>query len=53
MQLEAQMQNYSKNSPSLTHSTLVRTIDIIKKYCFGDKPVRFQILSEQKSFVSG
>lgn len=37
----------------VTCSTLVRTIDIIKRYCFCEKPVRFQILSEQSAFVSG
>lgn len=42
---------FHENKPS--RSTLVRTIDIIKKYCFCDKPVRFQILSEQDAFVSG
>ncbi len=38
---------FHENKPS--RYTLVKTIDIIRKYCLCDNPVRFQILSDQAS----
>lgn len=43
---------FHDNKPS--RSTIVRTIEILTKYSLSDRPVAFQILSNQsQNFVSG
>ena len=43
---------FHDNKPS--RSTIVRAIDILTRYTLSDKPVNFQILSNQsENFVSG
>lgn len=43
---------FHENKPS--RSTLVKTIDLIRKYCLNDRPVKFNVVSDQKQdFVSG
>lgn len=43
---------FHDNKPSRT--TVVRAIELLNKYCLGDRPVKFQVLSDQKqNFVSG
>lgn len=43
---------FHDNKPS--RSTVIRTIELLNKYCLGEKPVQFQVLSDQKqNFVSG
>lgn len=37
---------FDTNRPS--RSTVCQTIDILRKYCLGDRPVEFQVLSDQK-----
>ncbi|CAI5478401.1 unnamed protein product [Closterium sp. Yama58-4] len=36
---------FHDNKPS--RATLVRTIDILRRYCLSDNPVRFQVVSDQ------
>lgn len=36
---------FHENKPS--RATLVRTIEILRKYCMSDKPVQFQVVSDQ------
>mmetsp|Transcript_3509 Transcript_3509/g.10114 ORF Transcript_3509/g.10114 Transcript_3509/m.10114 type:complete len:106 (+) Transcript_3509:209-526(+) len=36
---------FHENKPS--RSTIVNTMRILKKYCLNDKPVSFQVLSDQ------
>jgi DNA repair exonuclease SbcCD nuclease subunit len=38
---------FHDNKPS--RSTLIKTIRILKQYCFDSKPIQFQILSDQSS----
>lgn len=43
---------FHENKPSRT--TLVRSIAMIKRHCLSDRPVAFEVLSDQASaFVSG
>jgi double-strand break repair protein MRE11 len=43
---------FHENKPS--RMTLVRCIEILRKYCLGDKPVGFQVVSDQSvNFASG
>ena len=43
---------FHDNKPS--RSTIVRAIDILTRYTLSDKPVKFQVLSNQsENFVSG
>ena len=43
---------FHDNKPS--RSTIVRAIDIFTRYTLSDKPVNFQVLSNQsENFVSG
>lgn len=43
---------FHENKPS--RSTLVRTIEILRRYCLSDRPVRFQVVSDQTvNFASG
>ena len=43
---------FHDNKPS--RSTIVRAIDILTRYTLSDKPVNFQVLSNQsENFVSG
>jgi double-strand break repair protein MRE11 len=43
---------FHDNKPSRT--TLKRTMEILSKYCLNDRPVPFQILSDQKqNFTTG
>jgi double-strand break repair protein MRE11 len=43
---------FHENKPS--RNTVVKAIELMKKYCLNDKPVQFQILSDQASaFVAG
>lgn len=43
---------FHDNKPS--RNTLVRAIEILEKYTLSDRPVSFQILSDQaENFVSG
>ncbi|KAG2430494.1 hypothetical protein HXX76_010017 [Chlamydomonas incerta] len=43
---------FHENKPS--RGTLVRTIELLSKYCLNDRPVRFRILSDQSvNFVAG
>ena len=43
---------FHDNKPS--RNTLVRAIEILEKYSMSDRPVSFQILSDQaENFVSG
>eukprot|EP00878_Enallax_costatus_P038248 GHUV01043428.1.p1 GENE.GHUV01043428.1~~GHUV01043428.1.p1 ORF type:complete len:122 (+),score=33.77 GHUV01043428.1:462-827(+) len=43
---------FHDNKPSRT--TVVKAIELLNKYCLGERPVRFQVLSDQKqNFVSG
>lgn len=42
---------FHENKPS--RSTLVKTVNLLSKYCLGDEPVRFKVLSNQaENFVS-
>jgi hypothetical protein len=36
---------FHENKPS--RSTLVRTIEILRRYCLNDHPVQFQVVSDQ------
>jgi len=36
---------FHENKPS--RSTLVRTIEILRRYCLNDRPVQFQVVSDQ------
>ena len=36
---------FHENKPS--RATLVRTIEILRKYCMNDRPVQFQVVSDQ------
>lgn len=36
---------FHDNKPS--KNTLYKTMNLLKKYCFGDKPIHFEILSDQ------
>jgi double-strand break repair protein MRE11 len=43
---------FHDNKPS--RSSVIRCIELLSKYCLGDKPVQFTILSDQaQNFVSG
>lgn len=43
---------FHDNKPS--RPTLVRAVELLRKYCLGDEPVRFRILSDAAdNFVSG
>lgn len=43
---------FHDNKPS--RSTIVRAIDILSRYALSDKPVQFQVLSNQaQNFASG
>lgn len=43
---------FHENKPS--RSTLVKAVQLFTKYCLGDKPVQFRVLSKQaNNFVSG
>lgn len=37
---------FHENKPS--RDTLVKSMQILKKYCLNDRPVSFQLLSDQK-----
>ena len=36
---------FHENKPS--RSTLVKTIEILRRYCLNDQPVKFQVVSDQ------
>ena len=36
---------FHENKPS--NSTLVKTIEILRRYCMNDRPVKFQVISDQ------
>jgi double-strand break repair protein MRE11 len=36
---------FHENKPS--NSTLVKTIEILRRYCMNDRPVQFQVISDQ------
>jgi double-strand break repair protein MRE11 len=36
---------FHENKPS--NSTLVKTIEILRRYCTNDRPVQFQVISDQ------
>lgn len=43
---------FHDNKPSRT--TVIRAIELLNKYCLGDKPVQFRLLSDQQqNFVAG
>lgn len=42
------------HDPSPCKATLVRAVSLLKRYCLGDRPVRVQLLSDEKRcFASG
>lgn len=36
---------FHENKPS--RSTLVKTIEILRRYCLSDRPVQFEVVSDQ------
>jgi double-strand break repair protein MRE11 len=43
---------FHDNKPS--RATIVRTVELLSRYCLGDRPVRFRVLSDQAAnFVAG
>ena len=36
---------FHENKPS--RSTLVKTIEILRRYCLNDQPIKFQVVSDQ------
>ncbi|KAF6235446.1 MRE11 eukaryotic DNA repair protein [Scenedesmus sp. NREL 46B-D3] len=43
---------FHDNKPS--RSTVIRAVELLSKYCLGDRPIRFRVISDQKqNFVSG
>ncbi len=43
---------FHDNKPS--RNTIVRAMDIVSKHCLNDRPVAFQVLSDQRqNFVNG
>lgn len=42
---------FHDNKPS--RQTVVRTMNMVRKHCFNDNPVKFQILSDQSAFQAG
>jgi double-strand break repair protein MRE11 len=43
---------FHDNKPS--RPTVIRAIELLHKYCLGDRPVAFQVVSnQQENFVSG
>lgn len=37
---------FHENKPSRV--TMFKTMELLRKYCFGDKPVKIEILNDQK-----
>jgi double-strand break repair protein MRE11 len=43
---------FHDNKPS--RSTVIRAVELLNKYCMGDRPIQFRVISDQKqNFVSG
>ena len=40
---------FHDNKPS--RATILKTIKILRKYCLGPNPVKFEIVSDQSNFV--
>lgn len=36
---------FHENKPS--RSTMYKTMELLRRYCMGDKPIKFQLLSDQ------